>query len=257
MSSITDGLLMLDPDWRFTYCNEQGARLLGTQVPSSCWAAASGSCFRTLLGTAVRSGFRQAVGHAADGRRSRPSSRSRSTRWLECHCYPSDEGLSVYFHDITDRREVEIAARAAARRRTGGARRKRTCRARQGRIPRLAEPRTAHAAGGHLRLGAHPASSPASTPSMLRRGIEAIARNARAQAQLVDDLLDMSRIVSGKLRMNVERVDLTRVAAAAADSGAAGLRSQGRDDRAALLAGARWTMSWATRRGCTRWCRTC
>ena len=42
------------------------------------------------------------------------------------------------------------------------------------------------------------------------RGLAVIDRNARTQAQLVDDLLDVSRITSGTLRLQQERVDLTR-----------------------------------------------
>jgi CheY-like chemotaxis protein len=38
---------------------------------------------------------------------------------------------------------------------------------------------------------------------ILNRGLETIERNARAQTQLIDDLLDMSRIISGKLRLDV------------------------------------------------------
>jgi signal transduction histidine kinase len=48
-----------------------------------------------------------------------------------------------------------------------------------------------------------------------RRGIEVIDRNVRAQAQLVDDLLDMSRIVSGKVRLEIRAVDLAEVIEAA------------------------------------------
>ena len=48
-----------------------------------------------------------------------------------------------------------------------------------------------------------------------RRGIDAIERNARAQGQLIDDLLDMSRIVSGNLRLEPQAVDPVRVAEAA------------------------------------------
>jgi PAS domain S-box-containing protein len=40
--------------------------------------------------------------------------------------------------------------------------------------------------------------------AMTQRAIETIERNARAQAQIVEDLLDLSRIVSGKLRLNVQ-----------------------------------------------------
>jgi signal transduction histidine kinase len=57
--------------------------------------------------------------------------------------------------------------------------------------------------------------------TMLRRGqldaensqqaVEIIERNARAQVQLVEDLLDVSRIITGKLRLDVELVDLLSV----------------------------------------------
>lgn len=51
-----------------------------------------------------------------------------------------------------------------------------------------------------------------------RRGLEIIARNARAQAKLIDDLLDMNRIVSGKVRLDVQRLDLAAVVEAALES---------------------------------------
>ena len=51
----------------------------------------------------------------------------------------------------------------------------------------------------------------AADPSMLAQGLDAIERNARLQARLVDDLLDISRIVSGKLRIEWEPVDLCAV----------------------------------------------
>ncbi len=49
-------------------------------------------------------------------------------------------------------------------------------------------------------------------------GIAVIERNARVQTQIIEDLLDMSRIISGKLRLNVQRVDLAAVLQAAVDS---------------------------------------
>lgn len=38
-------------------------------------------------------------------------------------------------------------------------------------------------------------------------GVAIIKRNAKAQAQLIEDLLDMSRIISGKIRLDVQKVD--------------------------------------------------
>jgi signal transduction histidine kinase/CheY-like chemotaxis protein len=50
------------------------------------------------------------------------------------------------------------------------------------------------------------------------RGLGVIDRNARALAQLIEDLLDVSRIVTGKLRLNVTPVNPVAVIAAAIDT---------------------------------------
>lgn len=52
-------------------------------------------------------------------------------------------------------------------------------------------------------------------PDELKQGLETIDRNARVQAQLIEDLLDMSRIISGKVRLEVQQVDLAAVVDAA------------------------------------------
>ena len=52
-------------------------------------------------------------------------------------------------------------------------------------------------------------------PSKTAHALDAIVRNAAAQARLIEDLLDLSRIISGKLRLDVELVDLGSVVSAA------------------------------------------
>jgi signal transduction histidine kinase/ActR/RegA family two-component response regulator len=54
--------------------------------------------------------------------------------------------------------------------------------------------------------------------SSTRRAIETIERNARAQAQLVEDILDVSRVITGKLQLNIGRVDVAAIINAAIDS---------------------------------------
>ncbi len=49
----------------------------------------------------------------------------------------------------------------------------------------------------------------------LKRGLQAIERGARSQAQLIEDLIDTARIDSGKLRLEVRPVDVTQVVQAA------------------------------------------
>ena len=51
-----------------------------------------------------------------------------------------------------------------------------------------------------------------------RRALDAIERGARAQRQLIDDLLDLARITSGKLRLDVQPVELIPVIEAAVDA---------------------------------------
>ena len=51
-----------------------------------------------------------------------------------------------------------------------------------------------------------------------RRAIEVIDRNARAQVQLIDDLLDLSRIMTGKIRLDLQQVSLPEIVQAAIDS---------------------------------------
>ena len=57
--------------------------------------------------------------------------------------------------------------------------------------------------------------SDAVDPADLDEGLEVIERNSRAQAQLIEDLLDVSRIVSGKLALEVQPADLEDVIDAA------------------------------------------
>ena len=46
------------------------------------------------------------------------------------------------------------------------------------------------------------------SPETIKEGIDVIDRNVRLQKQLIEDLLDMSRIISGKIRLDVQQVDL-------------------------------------------------
>jgi signal transduction histidine kinase/ActR/RegA family two-component response regulator len=50
------------------------------------------------------------------------------------------------------------------------------------------------------------------------RALETIDRNAKTQAQLIEDILDVSRMITGKLRLNKELVDIASVINAAIDS---------------------------------------
>ena len=54
--------------------------------------------------------------------------------------------------------------------------------------------------------------------TVVRDGVQVIERNARAQAQLIEDLLDMSRIISGRIRLEVQPVELAHVLSSACET---------------------------------------
>ncbi len=51
-----------------------------------------------------------------------------------------------------------------------------------------------------------------------QRAIDTIERNAKAQLQLIEDLLDVSRAISGKLRINIRPTDISHIVAAVVES---------------------------------------
>ena len=55
-------------------------------------------------------------------------------------------------------------------------------------------------------------------PGNIQRGLEVIERSAWSQAQLIDDLLDVSRVLAGKLRLERQPIDLNEIVAAAIQS---------------------------------------
>jgi PAS domain S-box-containing protein len=114
LNSITDGLAVLDKNWRYTYFSEQGARILGMrreQLLGGCvWEV-----FPHAQGTKFYEEFHRAVesGQSVHFEEFYPEP---INSWLECRCYPSNESLAVYFRDITDRKRAEEARREIAER---------------------------------------------------------------------------------------------------------------------------------------------
>jgi PAS domain S-box-containing protein len=82
-------------------------------------------------------------------------------------------------------------------------------------------------------------SQRASDAITLRRGLSVIEQNARSQAKLIDDLLDMSRIVTGKMAVKLQNVDVHPIIRMAVDAvqpaaDAKGVRIEVAPSRAAI-----------------------
>ena len=90
----------------------------------------------------------------------------------------------------------------------------------------------------------------------LAEGLRTIERNARAQTQIIEDLLDMSRIISGKVRLDVQRVDLAAVVQGGGGDGEARRRRQGRPPSGGARPAGRAGVA-ATPTACSRCSGTC
>jgi PAS domain S-box-containing protein len=114
LEAMPAGFYSLDRGWRFTHVNAEGERLLGTsreellgRVIWEAFPAAVNSVFEDSYRSAVRTG--QPVSFDAyypaplDG-------------WYELRAWPSPDGLSVYFLEVTERRRMQDQAERTAQR---------------------------------------------------------------------------------------------------------------------------------------------
>jgi PAS domain S-box-containing protein len=101
LESTTDAVFMLDRDWKFTYMNRHAMKLLRSQgelLGKNLWEefpAAIDSSFWTNYQKAMR----EEVPVKFEEYYPKPLD-----RWFEVHALPSEEGLAVFFHDVTEMR---------------------------------------------------------------------------------------------------------------------------------------------------------
>ena len=104
IDSISDGLMVLDRNWRITYLSKQGARILhaeGIKLEArNLWESLPQAKEHKMCPHFVEAMEKREPRHLEEHY-------SMHDQWLDIHCYPSQEGLTVYFHDITERKKAE------------------------------------------------------------------------------------------------------------------------------------------------------
>ncbi|MEW5857831.1 MAG: PAS domain S-box protein [Cyanobacteriota bacterium] len=107
LESITDGFTTVDCNWRFTYVNEEAARLLQTPREELLGKQVWQEAFPEAAGTAFEQEFQQAM--ASQVTIEFEQFYSPLNKWFEIHAYPCVEGLSIYFRDISTRKRSQEA----------------------------------------------------------------------------------------------------------------------------------------------------
>ena len=218
LERMSDAFVALDRDWRITYQNAASEWINSNKPRSEVigktlweeWPAAIGSIaeqqYRRAIAEQIPVHFEQHYHEPPD-----------HDVWLEVHAYPFEEGLGIFYRDISDRKAIEqqreqlLAQEYAAREAAEAANRIKD---------------------EFLAVLSHELRTPLNPilgwSRLLKNGnldatktaqaIDIIERNAKLQTQLIEDLLDVSRILRGKLSLNTVPVDIEAITKSALDT---------------------------------------
>ena len=104
----------VDGEWRLTFANARAEEVFGKRRGEMegrlVWEA-----LPRLYASAMAERLRDAMSRRASVQFEMPASAS-GNRWIEIHAYPSGEGLSIYFHDVSERKRAERAVRESRER---------------------------------------------------------------------------------------------------------------------------------------------
>jgi signal transduction histidine kinase/CheY-like chemotaxis protein len=209
LESITEAFFSLDQQWRFTYLNPQSFVLLGRPpeqlVGKSLWEeypGLHGSPFEAIYrGVASTRKTASIVAFFPDHQ-----------RWYDVRAYPAEDGgLSVYFRDVSQQKLADEEKGKLLE----SERQARTEAERAGRLKDEFLATLSHELRTPLNavLGWCDILNRAdkTSPEEIAEGLKTIERNARAQAQIIADILDMSSIIAGKMRVVFRPLDLAAV----------------------------------------------
>ena len=142
-------------------------------------------------------------------------------RWFECYGFPTDapelNRVGVIFNEVTERRQIEVKRQEMLEREQD--------------LRRIAEEAN-RAKDEFLAVLSHELRTPLNAMygwtqilehsdfdrKKTKHAIEIIARNVRLQNALIEDLLDVSRIISGKMRLESERTSLVSIVESSVDT---------------------------------------
>ncbi|HEY9805533.1 MAG TPA: response regulator, partial [Candidatus Obscuribacterales bacterium] len=214
LSGIKDQFIVLDREWRYTFVNEQVLEVTG-KSQEELLGKVVWDIFPDVLGSLFETEVHRAVTEQTVSRFE--LFYPQYQRWFENRVYPFAEGVTIFVTDVSDRKRAE---------------------AERDRLLQLEQ--TARSAAEHanrikdefLAVLSHELRSPLNPilgwskllqqrkldEAATQRALETIERNAKLQTQLIEDLLDVSRILRGKMTLTVSPVNLITAVQAAIET---------------------------------------
>jgi PAS domain S-box-containing protein len=243
LSSIAEGVIVTDDEGRVAFLNEVGERLTGWRLREAAGRPVAevfqvvheetrtpvpDPIERTLReGTPARPGNHRVL-IARDGREAPISDSTAAMKDRDGHPI----GAVLVFRDASRERAIERGLAQQAAEREELLERERRARGEAERANRLKDEFLAtlsHELRTPLNavLGwSHMLTRRQLTAEQEKQALAAIYRNAQAQARLVEDVLDLSRIVTGRMALASEQVDVSEVARSTAESFTAALAAR-------------------------------
>jgi len=112
IESISDGFMAFDRDWRYVYLNDEGERQIYELTGLTREDVIGRVVWEVLphmIDTQVYKEYRRAVAEQVSTKFQLYF--ENTDKWFEIRAFPSEDGLSVYTEDITDRKRTEEALR--------------------------------------------------------------------------------------------------------------------------------------------------
>jgi len=220
LESINDAFLSVDREWRFTYINpraQEWLRAMARHAPPEMLGHTLWEMIPELKGTDFAAMHERAMQERIP--LTTEAYFAPWHRWFEVRDYPWENGLSIYFQDVTERKEEE-AERAALLAETQSRRRE---------LERVMESRARLIRGftHDLKnpLGAADGFAQLLEEGVLgeleprqKEGVEKIRSSLESSLRLIGDLLELARAESGQLELRCEPTDLAALAREAAET---------------------------------------
>jgi PAS domain S-box-containing protein len=212
---LTPDALFVNRGDRVVFVNPAGVRLFGASAPGEILGRSPLELFHPDSHDLVRGRIRELLSGGivppVEEKILRLDGTTLDVESAASSFYDRDGlAIQVVLHDITGRKRGEERLRAVNERLMEADRRKDEFLSTLSH--ELRTPLNAVLGWAHMLLGAPPDAE------VVRKGVEAIARSARAQASLINDMLDVSRIITGKMRLDTHPLAVAGAVEAAVDA---------------------------------------